>query len=90
MTWIQRTVLRFAGSRAEAIEAETRSWVVTCPRCQHQQSYWDLGGIRYGASSTGKKIRATCPSCGTKAISTVSRLPDRPDAGTTTNRPRAS
>lgn len=78
MSWIQRVVLRFAGDRAGEIERESRSWIATCPECGHQQSYWDLGGVRFGASSTGKMIRVSCPSCGTRAMNAVSRLPAEP------------
>lgn len=75
MSFTQRLVLRFAGKRAPEIEAESRSWVAICGSCGHQTSYWDLGGVRYGASSSGKKIRITCPSCGAKGWSDVTRIP---------------
>jgi len=80
MSWIQRVVLRLSGGSAAAIERETRCWVATCPECGNQQSYWDLGAIRYGASSSGKKIRVACPQCGTTAMNQVSRLPEEPTA----------
>ena len=73
MSFVQRLVLRFAGSRAADIERESRSWLVTCPHCGHQRSYWDLGGVRYKASSAGKKIGSTCPDCGTKGMFPVTR-----------------
>jgi len=73
MSFVQRLVLRLAGGRAEEIERESRSWLVTCPQCGNQRSYWDIGGVRYKASSTGKKIRSTCPSCGTTAMFAVTR-----------------
>lgn len=31
------------------MEAESRSWMVQCPNCKYEQSYWDMGGIRWGA-----------------------------------------
>lgn len=75
MTFVQRLVLRFAGRRAAAIEAESRSWVVTCPDCGSQRSFWDLGGIRYKASSTGKKVGSVCDRCGTRGMFEVTRVP---------------
>lgn len=59
--------------RAAAIEAESREWIVGCESCGHEASYWELGGVRYGASSTGKRIRIACPSCGARALRPVER-----------------
>lgn len=46
-----------------AMEAESRAWRLACP-CGHKTSVWDIGGIRYQAASTGKRIRLLCQSCG--------------------------
>ena len=73
MTHLQRLVLLLSGSRAAEIERESRSWLVTCSSCGAEHSYWDLGGIRYRASSVGKKIRISCPSCGARSSAAVSR-----------------
>lgn len=78
MTFTQRLVLRLAGTRAAEIEQESRSWFVTCPQCADRRSYWDLGGIRWKASSVGKRIRSTCPSCGAQGWFAVTR--DVPNA----------
>ncbi|MET3963811.1 putative RNA-binding Zn-ribbon protein involved in translation (DUF1610 family) [Marmoricola sp. OAE513] len=75
MSLTQRLVLRFAGNRAAEIERESRSWVVHCPSCGVRTSYWDLGGVRWKASSTGKKIRSTCPGCGRSGMVDVVREP---------------
>lgn len=76
MSLVQRLVLLVVGrDRAAAIERESRSWVVTCPSCGGQRSYWDLGGIRFGAASSGKKIGSTCPACGTRGLFEVTRAP---------------
>lgn len=76
MSFVQRLVLRLAGPRAAEVERESRSWIATCPTCNHQRSYWDLGGIRYGAASRGKKIGGTCPECGYRGLFPVTRSPD--------------
>lgn len=75
MSLAQRLVMRFAGSRASEIEQESRSWVVVCPSCGSRTSFWDLGGVRWKASSQGKKIRSTCPGCRHTGMSDVVRDP---------------
>jgi hypothetical protein len=44
-------------------EAESRSWMVKCP-CGLERSVWELGGVRYGASSRGKRLLRRCSQCG--------------------------
>ena len=73
MSLVQRLVLRLAGSRAAEIEQESRSWMVTCAHCGAEQSYWDLGGVRWKASSVGKTIRSSCPACGHRGAASVHR-----------------
>ena len=46
-----------------AMEADSRDWMVQCP-CGHEISVWDMGGIRYGARSTGKRTLIRCQKCG--------------------------
>ncbi|HEX8746515.1 MAG TPA: hypothetical protein VF717_04890 [Pyrinomonadaceae bacterium] len=57
----------FAGRRSDGqmgdVEAESRSWMVKCP-CGFEQSIRDMGGVRYGAHSKGKKILRRCRECG--------------------------
>lgn len=45
------------------IEAESRSWVLQCPDCKHERSYWELGDIRWKAAGNPRKYRR-CPNCG--------------------------
>ena len=45
-----------------AMEAESREWLVRCPACGHEQSIWELGGVRYGARGT-KYIFRRCTEC---------------------------
>ena len=47
----------------EEVEAESRSWMVQCP-CGEEASYWELGGMRYKASSRGKRLLRRCAKCG--------------------------
>lgn len=47
---------------AEAMEAESRLWMMRCPD-GHETSVWDAGGIRYRAA--GKPVRLyRCGACG--------------------------
>jgi hypothetical protein len=46
-----------------AIEAEARTWIVQCP-CGYEKSVWELGGIRAGAKSAGKRYLRKCHGCG--------------------------
>jgi hypothetical protein len=50
-------------SSMDALEADSRDWMVVCP-CGHERSIWDIGGIRYGGRSTGKRTLIKCPKCG--------------------------
>ena len=61
--FVQRVVLRLLGGRAAEAERESRAWMVICPRCEHARSVWELGGVRYGARSKGKRQRLRCPAC---------------------------
>lgn len=45
------------------MEAESRSWRLTCS-CGYETSVWEIGGIRYKTASSGKRIRFTCKYCG--------------------------
>lgn len=72
----QRIVLGLmpGGWRASA-EAESRQWVMTCPRCGATQSVWDGGGIRFKAKGR-PWIRARCGSCGERSMQRLERIPD--------------
>jgi hypothetical protein len=57
---------------ADQMEAESRSWMLQCPNCKYEQSYWEIGGIRWGAS--GKpKIYRPCKNCSQLGWHTVYR-----------------
>lgn len=46
------------------MEAESRLWVLQCPSCGHEISFWEIGGIRYKAYSKGKRMLRRCKQCG--------------------------
>lgn len=71
----QRLALRLMPGRAEEIERESREWIVTCPNCGHERSYWEMGGVRYKAKSKGKRIGMRCPSCGKRSMAPVEHRP---------------
>lgn len=57
-------ILRFMPPRMRAdAETESRKWVAACPRCQRENSVWDVGGIRYKAAGR-PTMMARCPDCG--------------------------
>ena len=31
---------------ADDMEAKSRSWMLKCPDCKHERSYWEMGGTR--------------------------------------------
>ena len=53
---------------AEAMEAESRAWLMTCSECGHSVSVWDAGGLRYKAAGEPRR-RARCAGCGDKTCS---------------------
>ena len=57
--------------RAEA-EESSRSWVAMCPRCQTENSIWDIGGVRYKAAGA-KSSLARCTGCGKQSFMQFSR-----------------
>jgi uncharacterized protein with PIN domain len=48
---------------AAAMEADSRSWILTCPTCGNEISIWDLGGIRYKATGNQRTF-IKCRKCG--------------------------
>lgn len=49
-------------SWGDAMEAESRRWMMQCP-CGHEVSVWDAGGIRWKGSGEPRR-RFPCPKCG--------------------------
>ena len=51
---------------AEAIEAESRAWMMQCP-CGNEISVWCAGGIRYKAAGNPRRLYR-CPACGERTM----------------------
>lgn len=64
MPFFQKLMAKlFSKETMAAMEADSKDWIVRCP-CGHETSVWELGGIRYGARSTGKRTMFRCQKCG--------------------------
>ena len=75
MTFIQRLICAFASPQGRAaIQAESESWVWTCPKCQAQRNVWEMGGVRYKAFSRGKFTYLKCGSCGVRSWMPLERI----------------
>jgi hypothetical protein len=61
--WQRLFAKRSPDTQMGDVEAESRSWMVKCP-CGFERSIWELGGVRYGARSRGKKLLRRCGQCG--------------------------
>jgi hypothetical protein len=52
----------FPENMAADMEAESRKWMIRCPNCGHERSYWDVGGVRWKAAGNPRLYRR-CPQC---------------------------
>jgi ribosomal protein S27AE len=77
-TLVARVKARYAALRA-GMEAESRTWMIQCPRCGYERSVWDSGGIMYKAYGTSWKFRK-CPRCGKSSWHKVYRRKAPPAA----------
>lgn len=59
---IQQFFQRLFPQSAKELQAESKTWMLCCRVCGHERSYWEAGGIRWGASGT-KYIWYACPNC---------------------------
>lgn len=48
---------------AEAMEADSRKWMMTCSACGAQRSIWEAGGIRWNSRGSSATI-TRCFQCG--------------------------
>jgi hypothetical protein len=63
MSFIQRLITSIVPrSWAQAMEAESRSWLARCEGCGSERSIWELGGIRFKAAGSPRS-RLACPGC---------------------------
>ena len=51
---------------AQAMEADSRRWFMKCLECGFEQSYWNLGGIRWGARGDQRNYQR-CARCGIRS-----------------------
>lgn len=73
MSAVQRLLAAFLSPKAAAdMEAESRTWMATCPFCGLERSIWDLGGIRWKAAGNPRR-RIHCPQCGKSGWHSVHR-----------------
>jgi hypothetical protein len=74
MTRLQRIILRLLpGKTAGAARAESERWQVRCRTCGLSRSVWEIGGVRYGARSRGKRTLVRCPQCRRLRVAAVER-----------------
>ena len=67
MTRVQRFLRAVLPARlADQMEAESRAWVMRCALCGHEQSFWELGGVRWKAAGNPRYFRR-CASCGRRS-----------------------
>jgi hypothetical protein len=78
---------------AARMEADSRAWMLQCPRCGFERSFWDIGGIRYKATGNQRNL-LRCPQCGQvswhKAYKREGPLPDIPAPASSTTPATAS
>jgi hypothetical protein len=74
MSFIQRLLTAILPRRwAEAMEADSRSWMVRCS-CGFARSIWELGGIRWKGAGRPRTYMK-CPQCGRWSWHKVERDP---------------
>lgn len=67
MSRIQRMATAGAPLEVAAdIEAQSRAWMVQCPKCQAERSIWEMGGIRYRAKGSPRSFMK-CFRCGRRS-----------------------
>ena len=58
---------------AEAVEAETRRWQISCSKCGKGANLWDAGGVRYKGRGT-KRTRGWCRHCGASRMMEITKI----------------
>ncbi len=54
------------------------TWILTCPKCHRWRTLREVGGLRFGARSAGKRTLARCSSCGRLRFARLERARDIP------------
>lgn len=63
-------------SWAASAEADSRRWMLSCPACGAQASVWDLGGVRWKASSRVKLTLMECRACKKTGMHSMKYVPE--------------
>lgn len=73
MSRIQRLLRAVLPARlADAMEAESRTWILRCDHCGEDRSVWDLGGVRWKAAGRPRLLRR-CARCGRRSWQRMTR-----------------
>ena len=48
------------------MEADSRRWMMRCEQCGFEQSFWDMGGIRWKAHGNQRNYMK-CVTCGERS-----------------------
>ncbi len=59
---LRKIISRLAPGLMQRIEAESRRWLMQCPRCGFEISVWEYGGLRYRALGTVYRL-GRCRNC---------------------------
>ena len=50
-------------SWAASADAESKTWFLRCPKCGHERSVWEMGGVKWKAAGKSYQL-LKCPACG--------------------------
>lgn len=50
---------------AEAAVADSKVTYAICTTCGTERTVWDMGGLRWNASRSNKRVGTWCPTCRT-------------------------
>jgi len=59
---LRKLITRLAPDLMQRIEADSRSWMMQCPKCGYEISVWDYGGMRYKGHGTVYRL-GRCRDC---------------------------
>ena len=71
---LRALILRLFPGKAERFERDSREWMVQCPKCGHEISVWEAGGIRYKARGTVRRL-GRCSKCGKTSMLRIYHKP---------------
>ncbi len=62
MSRVQKFFISMFPAQAESMEADSRAWFLKCPKCNFEQSIWEMGGIRWKAKGNSRNY-LKCQNC---------------------------